>query len=236
MKANTETELTLVIPVYDGGAVLEATLETWREVVGGIRAEIMVIDDGSTDETAAILDRMAARKNFGHLRVIHQKNAGHGRTIRKGYESARGEWVFQADSDNEIEPRYFPDLWKLRDNADLVLGERTHRSAGAARWLVTFGEGLFMRLLGGRSLRDPNVPFRLIRSDRLKEFTAAVPPDEFAPNFLMSLWALRKKWRISVVQLPHNLTQTPGGSLGGIKLLKGCSAALAGMGRLLIKT
>jgi glycosyltransferase involved in cell wall biosynthesis len=234
METDRPLELSLVIPVFNGASSIAATVEAWRSSTAAIGSEIIVVDDGSTDGTEAILDRLAASGELaGVLRVVHQKNAGHGCAVRKGYEQARGEWVFQADSDNEIEPRFFSSLWERRVGGDLVLAERMGRSAGRLRALVTSSEALLMGALGGIPLRDPNVPFRLVRREKIREFCAAARPDEFAPNLLMSLFALRRKWKVAVVKLPHNRSRPTAHSLRGRKLFRGCLAALGGIGRVL---
>jgi len=237
MKTNknfiTKPIISLVIPVYNGARGIRDCVDAWKNVLSELDCEIIVIDDGSKDQTGLILDELARNREYNRLRVIHQANAGHGPAVRKGYEMVCGEWVFQADSDNEIEPKYFFELWSRRDQADFVLAERENRSAGLIRQVITSGEAMLTYLFGRTALKDPNVPFRLIRRDKLREFCDAVRSDEFAPNVLMSLWALRKEWKINVVSLPHNqIPQTPG-SLGGAKLFKGCLAALGGVIRLL---
>jgi dolichol-phosphate mannosyltransferase len=225
--------VSLVIPVYNGEAEIERCLLKWTDVLADLDYEITVINDGSTDQTGMILDSLAKDRDDHRLRIVHQVNGGHGPAIRKGYEIARGKWVFQADSDNEIEPRYFSEMWEERDEADIVLAEREGRSAGLIRRIITSGEGGLTYLIGRTALKDPNVPFRLIRRNKLLVFCDAVRPDEFAPNVLMSLWALRKDWKIKVISLPHNPIHQSPGSLGGMKLLKGCLAALRGVIRLL---
>ena len=225
--------LSLVIPVYDGENMIDQCVKGWAKVLNEMDYEMIVVNDGSTDQTGKILDSLARDQEDHRLRIVHQVNGGHGPAIRKGYEIARGKWVFQADSDNEIEPRHFTKIWEQRNEADIVLAERDGRSAGFTRRVITFGEGRLTYLLGGTALKDPNVPFRLIRRDKLLEFCDAVRPDEFAPNVMMSLWALRKGWKIGVVSLPHNPIHQAPGSLGGVKLFKGCLAALGGVIRLL---
>ena len=240
MKTNknfiTKPIISLVIPVYNGARGIRDCVNAWKNVLSELDCEIIVIDDGSKDQTGPILDVLAQDRDYNRLRVIHQANAGHGPSIRKGYEMACGEWVFQADSDNEIEPKYFFQLWNRRDQADLVLAERENRSAGLIRQVITAGEAMLTYLLGRTSLKDPNVPFRLIRRDRLMEFCSMIKRDEFAPNILMTLWALKKKWRIIRVRLPQNPGHQPPGTLAGRRLIAGCLSAFGGVVRLLSRS
>lgn len=76
-------------------------------MLSGMNHEIIVINEESRDETGLILDGLARTREYNRLRVVYQANAGHGPAVRKGYEMACGEWVFQADSDNKIESKFF---------------------------------------------------------------------------------------------------------------------------------
>ena len=83
--------LTLLIPVYNGGAFLARSLERAIEFLGSMdrRAELLVIDDGSTDETPRILS--ACRSDV--LRVLrNERNRGKGHAVRRGLLQAKGTW------------------------------------------------------------------------------------------------------------------------------------------------
>src|SRR5262249_56214122 len=100
-------ELSIVMPVYNEAAVIGDVVTSWlRELERlGIGYEFLAYDDGSRDESGRILERLGER--VPGLVVSSQANAGHGSTILRGYREARGDWVFQVDSDDEIGPANF---------------------------------------------------------------------------------------------------------------------------------
>ena len=109
----------IIIPVYNVApylhecldSVLAQTIADW---------EAICIDDGSTDESGAILDEYAAKD--GRFKVFHQENRGVSATRQRGLELARGEYVGWVDSDDIIEPSHFENLYRAIEGsqADLV--------------------------------------------------------------------------------------------------------------------
>ncbi|HEX2832971.1 MAG TPA: glycosyltransferase family A protein [Thermoanaerobaculia bacterium] len=137
--------VTTIIPVFNRAAML-------REAVASVLAqtyspiEIIIVDDGSTDDTAPVADQLA-REHSGVIRVIHQKNAGVGPAREAGRLLARGEFIQHLDSDDLLLPRKFewqvaalrarPECgaaygWTRRRNADGSLDERPERRTGEA--------------------------------------------------------------------------------------------------------
>src|SRR5262249_20971937 len=119
--------LAVVMPAYNESIVIEKVLPGWLDVVRKVEgdAKLLVIDDGSIDETGAILDRYKKREPL--LLVHHQENTGHGRAILKGYTLALNQgfqWVFQVDSDGQFDPADFWKLWEKRTTASFVLAVR----------------------------------------------------------------------------------------------------------------
>ena len=105
-----------------------------------------------------------------------------------GYKRAVGiaEWVFQADSDNEISPNQFSALWSRRQGQDAVIAWRQGRNQTTVRRLVTFFARVTTKVLFRCHLRDVNIPFRLIRSETLAILLEKIPSDTFAPNIALS--------------------------------------------------
>lgn len=94
-------EISIVIPVYNKAAYLERCLASiFRQDYDDY--EIVAVDDGSTDGSAALCDGLAAGNP--HLRVVHQPNAGVTAARRRGVETARGRYIVFVDPDDELLP------------------------------------------------------------------------------------------------------------------------------------
>lgn len=218
--------LTIVVPVHNEAALVGDVVDEWvRELAGvDVACELVLYDDGSTDATPNILEALAAR----HPSVIVRRHAnrGHGPTVLRGYRDARGEWVFQADSDGEIDVTAFRTLWDQRSAHDFVVGRRVGRASPWTRRLISAASSLTVRLLFGPGIHDVNCPFRLMRTDRLRELLAEVPDDAFAPNVMLSGLAVARGLR--VIELPVRCVQRrrDTGSLGGLKALRMAARSL----------
>jgi glycosyltransferase involved in cell wall biosynthesis len=192
------------MPVYnEAGVIADVVEELGRDVVAGLDgAEIVIVDDGSTDDTPAILDRLASEHD--HVRVIHApRNQGHGPSLRRAFEESEGEWLFQMDSDGQQLPAELWDLWALREQADLVVGVRVGRSEGSHRAVVSAAARWANRLVGGGRLRDVNVPFKLIRREVWEDLRADIPRVPVAPSLLIAVGARVRGWRVTEVEVSH---------------------------------
>ena len=133
--------------------------------------------------------------------------------------------MFQTDSDGEMGPESFPLVWERRHEADLVLGYRAGRAAPPARRLVTAVARWTVRLCFGAGVRDANAPYRLYRRAALERLLAAVSPDAFAPNVILTGLACRAGLRIVEVPVPYRSRRTGASSIARLKLLR--AAALS---------
>ena len=91
--------LTVTVPCYNSQDYMEKCIESLLR--GGERVEIIIIDDGSKDNTGAIGDRYAAEYPE-MVKVIHQENGGHGAGINAGLKAATGKYFKVVDSDDEV--------------------------------------------------------------------------------------------------------------------------------------
>ncbi len=96
--------LTVTVPCYNSQDYMEHCLTTLLS--GGEDVEILIVDDGSTDGTAAIADRWAAERP-SHVRVIHQENRGHGGAVMTGIQNAAGRYFKVVDSDDWVDEEAF---------------------------------------------------------------------------------------------------------------------------------
>ena len=180
-------DVAVVIPVFNEEKLIGECINEWLNVLDSVNLnyEILIIDDGSSDATISIVERYGDNQN---IQMIIKQNEGHGPTILAGYKRAVGiaEWVFQADSDNEISPNQFSALWSKRQGQDAVIAWRQGRNQTTVRRLVTFFARVTTKVLFRCHLRDVNIPFRLIRSETLAILLEKIPSDTFAPNIALS--------------------------------------------------
>ena len=214
-------DLNVIIPVYNEEEVIKDVVESWVNDLDscGMTYKIKVYNDGSKDGTLNTLNQL--KEKIGpKLEVIDKKNSGHGPTILMGYRSANSDWVFQVDSDNEMESKHFAKLWNMRDNFDLVLGSRKNRETPLSRKIITFVSYLTVRLIYGKGIKDINSPYRLYRKSRFEEIFRKIPENTFAPNVILSGYACLKKYRIAQIEIPYIQRQTGEVSIKKLKLLK----------------
>jgi dolichol-phosphate mannosyltransferase len=129
-------ELSVVIPVRNEAENIAPLVSEIRTALEGSTVfELIYVDDGSTDETAAEIARLA--RDFPSLRLIrHARSYGQSTAIRTGIQAAVGEWIATLDGDGQNDPADIPLLWGLaRASANprlLVTGERRKRQD---RWV-----------------------------------------------------------------------------------------------------
>lgn len=212
------------MPVYNEEGAIAGVLQEWVAMLDALpdaSYRIYVYNDGSKDGTARILAGVGER--YPRRVLVHNKaNSGHGPTILLGYResAAEADWLFQIDSDGEIGPEKFPDLWRERSNYDFLIGRRQNRYSPLPRKVISFISRLTVRICYGAGVSDVNCPFRLMRSAVVRPFLAAMPEDLFAPNVILSGLACRSRWRICEVPVLFHERQTGEVSIKKWKLLK----------------
>ncbi len=177
------------------------------------------------DATPDVLSSLAEENP--RLVVTRHENRGHGPTILRGYREASAPWVFQTDSDGEMDVGGFAELWKQRDDYDFLFGIRAGRQSSPARWLVTRVSRLSVWLLFARGVSDVNTPFRLMRSDALSPLLAGLSDDLFAPNVILSGLAAKAGLRIYETPVAFLGRRHGGGSLVSFNILRPAARSLA---------
>ena len=219
IEQHTET-LALVIPVYNEAEVIAEVLKEWDTTLGelGLNYRIHAYNDGSTDNSLEILNGLA--RDMKSLEIHTSKNKGHGPTLLKGYtEALDNTWIFQTDSDGEMSPKHFNELWANRGEYDFLLGRRSERSQALSRKAVSFISRSVIRLFYGKGVWDVNSPFRLMRVSVMDKFILNIPSNTFAPNLIISGVVNLKKYRIYETSIPHRERQTGEVSIKKFRLL-----------------
>jgi len=202
--------VSVVMPAYNEAEHIEKTVREWHdEVVAKLPgSQLIVVDDCSKDGTGRILEGLA-RELAGLCVVRPQRNSGHGKALRLGFQHATQEFVFQTDSDRQHLPAEFWNLWQAKADHDFVFGVRCRRADGLFRVLVTRSMRVLNFLIWGCWTRDANCPFKLMRRQALEKVLSRVPPDSFIPMVMVSLLARKMGFRVSEIGVTH-LPRTAG--------------------------
>lgn len=170
--------LSILIPAYNEEnticEILDRVLEV--ELIHGIKKEIVIVNDASTDQTQRVIDEYIANHGEATIQTFKQPvNKGKGAAIHKAIEMATGEFLIVQDADLEYDPQEFNDLLKpvFKANADVVYGSRF---AGANPHRILFfwhsiGNKtltFFSNALTNLNLSDMETCYKLIRSDIAK--------------------------------------------------------------------
>lgn len=182
----------VVMPVYNEAGCIEAVCREWLAEIHPRGHRLLIVDDGSKDQTPAVLQRLASE--CPGLTVVHQPNGGHGSAVLRGYREALRvgcEWVFQVDSDGQFRATDFERLWSQRHRSRFILGHRKARLDSWSRRFLSRRHRDLLLLLFGVSPTDPNIPYRLMHAELLESMLEALPPGAFAPNVLLSILGTR---------------------------------------------
>jgi glycosyltransferase involved in cell wall biosynthesis len=158
--------LSVFFPAYNDGGTIASLVITAVKVAGSLTAdfEVIVVDDGSTDDTAKILDELA-RLYPDRVRIVHHpENRGYGGALRTGFATATKDLVFYTDGDAQYDPAEMTALWaRMTDEVDWVNGWKIHRSDPLHRIVIGRIYHHMVKLLFGLKVRDVDCDFRMMR-------------------------------------------------------------------------
>src|SRR5574344_2109871 len=175
MHSQTFMHLSIILPAKNEAAAIGATVEKIHAQLAqmGLKAsaEVLVVNDGSTDNTAAVAQAAGARV------VHHPYSKGNGAAIKTGARAAQGEVLVFMDADGQHDPADIPRLLdKLNQGHDMVVGARQKGSqASVGRGLAN---GLYNRLaswMTGHKVEDLTSGFRAVRADKFRHFLSLLP-------------------------------------------------------------
>jgi glycosyltransferase involved in cell wall biosynthesis len=195
--SNLQPSISIIIPAYNVegsiGNVLEG-LRAWRD-----RAEIIVIDDGSTDRTAEIAERAGVRV------IRHRVNKGYGAALKAGIRAARGEVIVMMDSDGEHDAAQIQALLDAMPDNEMVVGARGKGSHAPllrrpGKWILS----KVANYLAETNIPDLNSGLRAFRKDIVLRFMPILP-NGFSFTTTLTLALFKEGYNIAYVPI----TTTP---------------------------
>jgi glycosyltransferase involved in cell wall biosynthesis len=169
---DTTTEqpsLSIFFPAYNEEGIIEQTV---RGAVTAARSvaqdfEVIVIDDGSTDGTARIVERVAKEEPSVRL-VRHGANRGYGAALRTGFASADKDLVFFSDADGQFHLDELPATLAQARSAPVVAGYRIKRSDAWHRLFIARTYRLIVLIVFGLRVRDIDCAWKMFRREALE--------------------------------------------------------------------
>ena len=158
--------LTVFFPAYNDAGTIASLVISSVKIAATLTDdyEVIVIDDGSRDDTPKILDELA-RIYPDRVRIVHHEtNRGYGGALRSGFAAARKDLVFYTDGDAQYDPSEMALLWQtMTDEVDWVNGWKISRSDPLHRIIIGRVYHHLVKLLFGLKVRDVDCDFRLMR-------------------------------------------------------------------------
>jgi glycosyltransferase involved in cell wall biosynthesis len=187
--------LTIIIPAFNEERSIVNVLAEIRESALGAHARIVVVDDGSTDRTAAVAG------DHGAVVLRHPRNIGYGAALKTGIRHAETTFIATMDGDGQHSADALVALWDGRANTDMIVGARSGlrhsrpwRMPG--KWLIS----AMAAYLSGQKIPDLNSGLRLYRRDVLTRYLHLCPLG-FSFTTTITLALLIRGWRVEFLPI-----------------------------------
>ena len=209
--------ISLVMPAYNEADNIEPMV---AEATPALEAnadghEIIVVDDGSADETAAVTRRVM--ESYPNVRLVeHPVNQGFGAAVFSGFTSAEKDWIFYTDADRQFVLSELDRFVPYMDEADLIAGYRAPRRDPFMRVFYGKGWSALCTLMFGYTVRDVDCGFKLFR----REIIESLAPQIASRGATFSIeWLVRaKRAGYRFVELPVTHQPRVAGSQTGANI------------------
>ncbi|HMQ79062.1 MAG TPA: glycosyltransferase family 2 protein [Ignavibacteria bacterium] len=171
MITNNDIRLSVFFPAYYDEKNIGKVVEKAVEVLEDLKLkdyEVTIIEDGSPDKTGEVADELA--RQFPKVNVIHhEKNKGYGATLWEGFSTAKFEYVFYTDGDNQFDLEELRKFVALLPFSDMVVGYRKKKQYSPYRKLTSFVYNVILRYTFDIDYIDIDCAFKIIKTDLFKK-------------------------------------------------------------------
>ncbi len=166
--------ISAILPAYNEEENIETATKRMADVLRAIGLpdwEVIIVDDGSMDQTGPVSDRLAA-EDPDHIRVFHHDpNLGYAAALKTGFTNARHQLIFFTDSDLQFDVSEIKNLLPLIESTDIVCGFRIYRFDHLTRLVASWGFNLLVRIMFRINVRDIDCAFKLFRREVFDKVT-----------------------------------------------------------------
>ncbi len=209
--------ISLVMPAHNEAENIEPVV---TEAVPALAAvsndfEIIVVDDGSKDDTAGVTRRLMETEP--HLRLVqHPVNKGFGAAVLTGFTSATKDWILYTDADRQFVLAELANFMPYTDKADLIAGYRAPRRDPFLRVLYGKGWSMLCTLFFGYTVRDVDCGFKLLRRKIIDQLADKI--GSRGATFSIEWLVRAKRAGYRFVELPVTHRPRVAGSQSGARL------------------
>lgn len=207
--------LSVFFPAYNEQENIKATVGKALAVLDKLNLhdyEVIVVNDGSKDKTAQIVEEMSAQNHKIKL-ITQNPNKGYGEALKTGLYNSKFDWITFTDSDGQFDFSEINKFFEKSSDADVVVGYRIDRKDHFIRKLNGYGWTFLANLLLGVNVRDVDCGFKLIS----KKVIDTIPHLESTRGAMINpeLLARAKKAGFKVIEIGvHHYPRTAGSSTG----------------------
>lgn len=201
----SDPQISFILPAFNEGAVIERSLEYLSRIASGMGLlyEIIVVDDGSTDDTRLKVKRYASYNP--RVRIVgYDRNMGKGFAIKTGFWECKGKFVIFIDSDFEINFDIVSRYIEALSYADVAIGSKWHKDSivdiSLMRKFLSRSFNILVRLLTGLNISDTQCGTKAVRREALVDVFRRLSIKRYA--FDVELLVLAKLYGLKVVELP----------------------------------
>jgi glycosyltransferase involved in cell wall biosynthesis len=199
--------VSFVLPAFNESAVIERSLERLDRFANNcFLYEIVVVDDGSVDDTRWKALQYANRNS--HVRVVgYDRNMGKGFAVMEGFWKSKGDMIIFVDADSEIDYGIVRRYVEALKNADIAIGSKWHKNSvvevSFVRKLLSRGFNVLVRLLTGLRICDTQCGIKAVRRAAFERVFRRLTVKRYA--FDVELLVLAKLYDLRIVELPVRL-------------------------------
>ena len=220
--------LSVVMPAYNEEAAIKGAV---GDVVASVfsalsDAELVVVDDGSSDRTPKILEELSQADD--RVKVVRQENAGHGAALIRGVETARGTAMLLIDSDRQIDLDDFAAHWARfkEDDLELLLGIRRPRHDPFHRLIISKAMKMLIGLRFKGTPVDAGVPYKIVSRKLWDDARPAIGGNSIIPSVLLAVFASQRiPNRLAEVTVTHRARTGSTSTLRFLRLYRFCKTA-----------
>jgi len=202
-------KLSVIFPIYNEGETIEKTLLEWKNTLDNLKInyELILAEDGSTDNTKKILYKLLSEYENIFVSNIVEKKRGYSNAIRSSIDLAKGDYILCLDSDGQVDSEDFIKFWdkKYLLKNGIIIGNRVKRKDSFQRLLMSKAFLILHRILFFSNIKDPSCPYLFCE----KNFAQKINP--YLRYMVEGCWwgftaiCIKKKMQVNQIEISHRL-------------------------------